>query len=124
MAVEPPVREARHRPLADAQHHIARKKARFRCSTTASHFTDGGAGASALAEAVADAPVVVRVELGSVTMTAREWARLGPGDVVELGRPLGSLVTLRAGGVALAEGELVEVEGELGVRLIATREAP
>lgn len=65
-----------------------------------------------------DAPVVVRVELGSIEMSAREWATLAPGDVVTLGRKLGDAAILRVGGVEVARGELVQVDGEYGVRIV------
>lgn len=68
--------------------------------------------------AVEDAPIVVRVELGTVAMKAREWADLGPGDVITLGRRVGDPAVLRVGGVELARGELVQVDGEYGVRIL------
>jgi flagellar motor switch/type III secretory pathway protein FliN len=71
----------------------------------------------ALSEAVLDAPVVVRLEIGTVSMTAREWAALRPGDVIETGRRLSAPVVLRVAGREVAHGELVEVEGEIGVRV-------
>lgn len=74
--------------------------------------------ASTTIEVLEDAPVVVRVELGSVEMTAREWAELGPGDVIALGRKIGAPATLRVGGVEVARGELVQVEGEYAVRIL------
>jgi flagellar motor switch/type III secretory pathway protein FliN len=70
-------------------------------------------------EVLEDAPVVVRVELGSVEMKAREWAELAPGDVIALGRRVGDAAILRVGGVELARGELVQVDGEYGVRILA-----
>ncbi len=72
----------------------------------------------ALIEAVGDVPVVVRVEVGEATMTAREWATLGRGDVVALGRRAGEPVLVRVGGVPVARGDLVVVDGEVGVRII------
>jgi type III secretion system YscQ/HrcQ family protein len=81
--------------------------------------TGDAADVDALVENVGEIPVVVRVELGEATMTAREWAALGKGDVVTLGRRLGEPVVLRVGGVLVATGELVEVEGEVGVRIVA-----
>ena len=69
-------------------------------------------------EAVGEVPVVVRVEIGVATMRAREWATLGRGDVIALGRPIGDAVTLRVGGLAVARGELVDIEGEVGVRIL------
>jgi len=70
-----------------------------------------------LGQSLLDAPVVVRVELGSVSMTAREWADLGPGDVILAGRRIAEPAVLRVGGRDLAHGELVSVDGELGVRI-------
>jgi len=75
-------------------------------------------GKDALLNAVGDVPVVVRVEIGEARMPAREWASLGRGDVVTLGRRVGELVLLRVGGVAVARGELVSVDGEVGVRVV------
>ena len=66
-----------------------------------------------------DAPVVVRVELGAVELTARDWANLAPGDVLTLGRKLGDAAVLRVGGVEVARGELVSVDGEYGVRILS-----
>jgi flagellar motor switch/type III secretory pathway protein FliN len=74
-------------------------------------------GETALLEAVGDVPVVVRVEIGEARMSARDWASLGRGDVITLGRRVGELVVLRVGGVAIARGELVNVDGEIGVRI-------
>lgn len=69
-------------------------------------------------EVLDDVPVVVRVELGSVELTARKWAELAPGDVVSLGRKVGAPAILRVGGVEIAQGELVQVDGEYGVRIL------
>lgn len=71
-----------------------------------------------LADAVLDAPLVVRVELGQVSLPAREWGALKPGDVIGTGRRLAEPVSLRAGGQVLARGELVNLEGELAVRVL------
>ena len=73
----------------------------------------------ALAQSIGETPVVVRVEVGSAQMSAREWAALGAGDVVALGKRIGDHVVLRVGGVEVARGELVDVEGEIGVRIVA-----
>lgn len=70
-----------------------------------------------LTDTLLEAPVVLRIELGSVSLPARQWAMLRPGDIVETAQRLGSEVTLRVAGQALAQGELLNVEGELGVRI-------
>jgi flagellar motor switch/type III secretory pathway protein FliN len=70
-----------------------------------------------LTEAALEAPLVVRIEIGSVSMTARDWAALRPGDVIESGRRINEPVVLRVAGREVARGELVDVEGEIGVRV-------
>lgn len=66
-----------------------------------------------------DAPVEVTVEVARFTLPLEELGSLRVGEVVLTGRALGERVILRAGGRAVAEGELVDVEGEVGVRLMA-----
>ena len=63
------------------------------------------------------APVVVRVEIGTVSVNAGDVASLRPGDVLHTGKRLAEPVVLRVGGRAIARGDLVDVEGELGVRV-------
>jgi flagellar motor switch/type III secretory pathway protein FliN len=70
-----------------------------------------------LNQAVMESPVVVRVEVGSLTLTAREWAAVRPGDVVETGLALAEPVVLRIAGREVARGELVSIDGELGVKI-------
>ena len=79
----------------------------------ATRSTRGG-----LIEAIGEVPVVVRVELGEARMAARDWAALGRGDVIALGRRVGESVLLRVGGVPVARGDLVEIDGEVGVRIV------
>jgi flagellar motor switch/type III secretory pathway protein FliN len=80
---------------------------------------NGNDSRGALVEAIGDVPVVVRVEVGEAVMSARDWAELGPGDVVGLGQRVGERVLLRIGGVPVARAELVDLEGEVGVRIVA-----
>jgi flagellar motor switch/type III secretory pathway protein FliN len=72
----------------------------------------------ALVESVGEAPVVVRVEIGTARMRAREWAELAPGDVLGLGRKIADPVILRVAGLEVARGELVQIDGEIGVRIL------
>ncbi|MCA9597966.1 MAG: FliM/FliN family flagellar motor switch protein [Myxococcales bacterium] len=74
-------------------------------------------GEGDVGDVIAEAPLVVRVEVGSVTLSAREWAALRPGDVIETGHRIADPVVLRIGGREVARGELVSVEGEVGVRI-------
>jgi type III secretion system YscQ/HrcQ family protein len=69
-----------------------------------------------LAQTLADLPIEVRVELGSITLAAADWAQLSAGDVIPFG-PMPSPLRLRANGKVIAEGELVRVDDGLGVRV-------
>jgi type III secretion system YscQ/HrcQ family protein len=73
--------------------------------------------AETLTDVLLDTPVVVRVELGAVSMTAREWAELGPGDVIETAQRIAEPVVLRIAGREVGRGELVNVDGQIGVRI-------
>jgi flagellar motor switch/type III secretory pathway protein FliN len=73
--------------------------------------------AETLTDVLLETPVVVRVELGSVSMTAREWAQLGPGDVIETAQRIAEPVVLRIAGREVGRGELVNVDGQVGVRI-------
>jgi type III secretion system YscQ/HrcQ family protein len=72
---------------------------------------------TATSEIALDVPLVVRVEVGAVSLTAAEWAAMSPGDVIALGRRVNEPVVLRIAGTEVARGELVDVEGEIGVRI-------
>ncbi len=73
----------------------------------------------AVTEAIYDAPLIVRIELGSVAMSAREWVELRPGDVIRTDQRIASPVVLRVAGRSLATGELVDVDGDLAVRILS-----
>jgi type III secretion protein Q len=74
-----------------------------------------GAQADAL---LRDLPVELVCELGRVTVSGRELLELEPGAVVPLGRPLAGPVDLCVGGRLVGHGELVDIEGEIGVRVV------
>lgn len=75
-----------------------------------------------LAEAeplLGDIPIAVIVELGRVQLTADEVIRLRAGQIIELGRSPTDPVDLVVAGKLLAKGELVEIEGALGVKILS-----
>jgi type III secretion system YscQ/HrcQ family protein len=78
---------------------------------------DGAAGRTDVTAVLAAAPIEVVAELGRVVLRGDEVAGLGPGAVLAFGRVGASPVALRVGGEIWAEGELVDVDGELGVRV-------
>lgn len=71
-----------------------------------------------------DAPIELTVELARFSLTLAELQRMRAGDVLVTGRRIGDHVTVRMGGRVLAEGELIDVEGEVGVRLLSFPNEP
>jgi type III secretion protein Q len=69
-------------------------------------------------------PITLEVELCRLEVTLAELARLEPGGVLPLAVDRRGQVTLRAGDRAVARGELVEVEGAVGVRITALEVEP
>ncbi|RKG97401.1 YscQ/HrcQ family type III secretion apparatus protein [Corallococcus sp. CA053C] len=67
---------------------------------------------------LSDLPLQVAVELARVPITAEQVVGLRTGQVIELRRGPGEPVDLSVNGKVVARGELVEVEGQLGVRII------
>ncbi len=65
-----------------------------------------------------DVAVAMVVELGRVSVSAADVMGLRPGQVIELSRSPGDPVDLVVDGKRLGKGELVEIEGELGVRIL------
>jgi flagellar motor switch protein FliM len=62
------------------------------------------------------APVVV--ELGRIQLSITQVARLRNGQILRLPRGPNDPVDLVVNGKLFARGELIEVDGELGVRLL------
>lgn len=75
---------------------------------------------SALETALAEAPLELRIELGRLVLSAEQLLALQAGDVIEPaldGRSDGG-VELWIGQRCVGYGELVELEGQLGVRVV------
>ncbi|MBK7398072.1 MAG: FliM/FliN family flagellar motor switch protein [Myxococcales bacterium] len=70
-----------------------------------------------LAQALAELPLEVQIELGTATMTARAWSSFAIGDVLVVDQRVGEPVALRVSGRLIGRGELVEVDGAVGVRI-------
>jgi flagellar motor switch/type III secretory pathway protein FliN len=71
---------------------------------------------SASTTVLAATPIEVVAELGRITLRGDEVLGLSPGAVLAVGARVRQ-VTVRVGGAAWAEGEIVDIEGELGVRI-------
>jgi flagellar motor switch protein FliM len=76
------------------------------------------AGPASLGPLAAEIPVEVVVELGRATLTVGTLSNLAPGEVIVLDRAPSDPVALTAGDRVLAHGELVVVEGQVGVRIL------
>ncbi len=68
-------------------------------------------------EAVYDIPVQVQTVLGKATIEVNKLLRLGRGAVVELEKTVGEPVEVYANKRLVARGELVVVDGRLGVTM-------
>ncbi len=79
-------------------------------------MTDDRDKTAAGAELLAAAPIEIVAELGRIVLRGDEVLALDEGSVLSLGRP-GTTVDLVIGGRTWARGELVNVDGELGVRI-------
>lgn len=68
-------------------------------------------------EPLYDIPVTVQAVLGGSTMPIADLLELRTGSVVELDRRVGEPVDLLVNGRVIARGELVLLDGDLGVTL-------
>ncbi|MBS1196649.1 MAG: YscQ/HrcQ family type secretion apparatus protein [Proteobacteria bacterium] len=62
-------------------------------------------------------PVLLTFDLGERSLSLAELKALQPGQALDLGRPLTSGVNIRANGALIGCGELIEIEGNLGVTI-------
>jgi type III secretion protein Q len=73
---------------------------------------------------LAEIPLVLEVELCRVPLTLADLAALEPGATLPLPVDRRGLVVLRLGERAFARGELVELDGAVGVRITAVEAQP
>lgn len=80
-----------------------------------------GAGSSGAdgpdAYAIGDAPVEIKVVIGTAQLRVRDLLKLGRGAVVELDRHLKDPTDVYVEGVLVARGEVVIVDDKIGVTL-------
>lgn len=60
-------------------------------------------------------PVRLSFDLGERVVTLAELQALDSGSALPLDRPLQDFVTIRANGAIVGEGQLVDMDGQLGV---------
>lgn len=66
-----------------------------------------------------NAHVELTVALGTTQLSLRQVAELSVGQILSLERPLAGPFELRAAGRLVGKGELVDVDGELAVRIVS-----
>ena len=71
------------------------------------------------ADLMNDIPLQIAVELGRLSTTAEEIVSLKVGHVFDLNRVAGEPLDLSVNGKVVARGELVEIDGNLGVRILS-----
>ncbi len=78
---------------------------------------DAMAGNGRSLDALLDVSLPVVVEMGRTQMTVQEVLQLGPGSIVEIERAVGEPVDIYVGDRRFAQGEIVVVGEEYGVRV-------
>jgi len=81
----------------------------------------GEAAVSAVKPDVSRLPIRVHVVLGEKELTFAEIQSLSPGAILELDAIKPDCVRLMINGKVIGEGELVDVEGKLAVRVLGWR---
>lgn len=79
---------------------------------------------TALDNGLMDVPVIVEVVMGDVTLSIDALQNMEPDDVLSLERETGDGVDIYVSGRLMARGELMVVDGELGVTLREIIDAP
>ena len=62
-------------------------------------------------------PVRISFDLGALTFTLAQLQQMQPGQTIDLARPFTGAVHIRANGALVGEGELVDIDGHIGVSL-------
>ncbi len=109
-------------PPADGRHRLA-----FPGGFTAvGTLTDGSflVEETMMETPLAQVPVLLEVELARVPLTLSDLARLTPGATLPVQLDRRGLVTLRIGERPIGRGELVEIDGAVGVRVLSLEVLP
>lgn len=69
------------------------------------------------AASIEELPIRIVFDLGEVELTLAELKALVPGQVINLARDPGNAVRVSVNGRRIGAGEIVEIEGRLGVRI-------
>lgn len=67
-------------------------------------------------DAILDVPVTLTLEIGSTSLPIKELLSLGQGSVIELDRLVGEPHDVLVNGTLIAQGEVVVVNDQFGIR--------
>jgi flagellar motor switch protein FliN/FliY len=73
--------------------------------------------ADAMVEDLNQIPISISIELSRTQVSLRELGALKNGDVLELNKRPNEQIDLLVSGKVIGRGKLVDVDGELGVRI-------
>ncbi len=98
------------------------KPAKPAAKKAAAPSADPGAATTNLGEKAlgmtADIPIQLVAVLGKKSFTLQDLLQLELGQILDLGQPVSTMVDLVANGKLVAKGELVDIDGQLGVKII------
>ncbi len=72
-----------------------------------------------LPQSVASMPLPLHVTLGRTTLPLKEVCQLAVGSLIEFGQPASQPADLIVNGKVLARGQLVVLEGNYGLKVLA-----
>lgn len=104
-------------PLAAEHGMLAQNATRTTPQDEPSTMTDVERTDTSIEMAIAQAPLDLSLELARIQLPLEALRSLREGEVLRTGTPLASNVSLRLGTRIIASGELVEIDGEVGVRI-------
>ncbi len=79
--------------------------------------TDSGAAPSSI-DLLRDVPLEVQAQLGKARKLVKDILKLNVGSIVELDKEAGEPVDILVNNKLIARGEVVEIDGNYGVRII------
>ncbi len=76
-----------------------------------------GKGARISDATLSEVPIEVTAELGRTKLTLREVLEIAEGSIIELDRLAGEPLDLKVGGSVVAQGEVVAIDDNYGLRI-------
>ena len=82
-------------------------------------FKTNGKDVAAAASAIDSVDVDLEAFVGTARMTVAALAELEPDEIITLDSTLSSHIDIRLNGISIAQGELVSVGDQFGVRIVS-----